>query len=62
MILTEPICFKCKHLDINSSTCKAFTGDIPDEILHGENPHTKPLPDQDNDIVFEPAEDPGNEG
>jgi len=57
MILTEqPICFKCKHFDINTSTCEAFKGDIPDEILEGDNDHSKPLPNQGNDIVFEPLE------
>lgn len=58
MILTEePICYKCKHFDENTSTCKAFKGDIPDEILEGDNDHSKPLPDQENEIVFEPIEE-----
>lgn len=53
MIINEPICFKCKHFDINTSTCTAFPTEIPDEILSGENDHSEPLPDQGNDIVFE---------
>lgn len=54
MMLLEPICFKCKHFDIETSTCEAFKKEIPFEILNGENNHTKPLPEQKNDIVFEP--------
>lgn len=55
MILLEPICFKCKHFDIETSTCKAFEDEIPDEILSGENDHSKPLDYQENKIVFEQA-------
>jgi hypothetical protein len=51
----EPICFSCKHFDIETSTCPAFKGDIPDEIVFGENDHKKPLPGQVNDIVYQPA-------
>lgn len=54
MIILEPICFNCKHFDIETSTCKAFPIEIPDEILSGENDHSKPLPEQKNNIVFEP--------
>jgi len=55
MILSvEPICAKCKHLNVNTSLCPAFDGDIPDEILEGDNNHSKPLPGQKNNIVFEP--------
>jgi hypothetical protein len=56
MIHLEPICFRCKHFDIETSKCPAFKGDIPDEILFGDNDHKEPLPDQKNDIVFEPKE------
>lgn len=45
------ICFKCKHYTPLEGGCKAFD-DIPNEILL-ENDHSKPLPDQKNDIVFE---------
>lgn len=45
-------CFHCANWNV-SDTCTAFPDGIPDEILSGENDHTKPLPDQKNDIVFE---------
>lgn len=53
MILLETICFKCKHFNLETSKCKAFRGDIPEEILSGENTHSEPLPEQGNDIIFE---------
>ncbi len=57
MIYRESICFKCKYFDIETSMCPAFEdGIIPQEILAGANDHTKPLPEQKNDIVFEPIE------
>ena len=43
----------CKHYIIDRK-CNAFTDEIPLEIWQGDNNHSKPLPDQDNDIVFEP--------
>ena len=49
------ICFICKHFDVING-CKAFPDGIPDEITSGENEHRAPLPEQDNDIVFEPIE------
>ncbi len=57
MTIEEPVCFKCKHFDIETSLCPAFPGrEIPDEIAFGDNDHKKPLPDQGNDIVFESLE------
>jgi len=59
MIAKEPLCTKCIHWDKynwNEFSCQAFPKGIPDEILQGENDHTTPLPDQGNDIVFEPIE------
>lgn len=50
------ICFSCKHFNQETSKCPAFKGDIPDEIIFNDNKHTKPLPGQKNDIVFEPIE------
>jgi len=56
MILSDyPVCFNCKHrLGVN--VCEAFPDGIPDLIMSEGNMHEKPLPEQDNDIVFEPAE------
>lgn len=56
--LVEIACRNCKHYHRNISnmfSCNAFF-EIPDIIISGENDHSKPLPDQQNDIVFEPAE------
>ena len=50
-------CFNCKNktnLYTSTPTCKAFPNGIPDEIYFGENDHSKPLPNQKNDITFEP--------
>lgn len=54
MTYVEPICFKCKHYSIDKGICTAFKKEIPDEIYYGDDDHSKPLPTQDNDIVFEP--------
>lgn len=45
------ICNKCKNR-ITGIKCKAFDI-IPDVVLFGENDHSKPLPNQSNDVVFE---------
>jgi hypothetical protein len=37
-------------------TCRAFPEGIPLIIFVGNIQHTKPLPDQDNTIVYEPVE------
>lgn len=49
------ICMNCKHKFEFQLGCAAFPDDfgIPDEILQ-TNQHSIPLPEQDNDIVFEP--------
>jgi len=49
-------CRDCQHLTKNKS-CEAFSKGIPKVILEGKNDHSKPLPKQDNDIVFEPREE-----
>lgn len=56
--MTTPIiaCAFCKNLFLNNKkNCKAFPNinGIPEDILIGENSHTKIYPGQDNDIVFE---------
>ncbi len=48
-------CMECKHYLLNRA-CIAFPDEIPLAIWEGENDHTKPLPEQDNDIVFEPID------
>jgi len=50
------ICFKCKNFNEILGGCKAFPINIPDEIVSGENDHSKPLSNQLNNIVFEPLE------
>lgn len=49
-----PACNKCQHLNRGTFSCKAFPERIPNEILDGDNDHTKPLPNQGNDLVFTP--------
>lgn len=46
------ICDFCRHSLIRHYTCEAFPEGIPEEILKGENKHSKPMPGQGNDIVF----------
>lgn len=49
------LCDRCKHLRPLSGGCAAF----PDNIPYGMGvtlQHSKPLPDQKNDIVFEAGE------
>jgi len=57
MIGKPPPCLICKNYnenDFDKFSCKAFQNGIPDEIIMNESDHTEPLPEQDNDIVFEP--------
>lgn len=46
-------CLYCIHYDFDNN-CKAFKKEIPLDIVEGKNPHTEPLPEQENNIVFEP--------
>lgn len=46
-------CFLCANY-MGDLTCMAFPKGIPEGIILGEINHNEPLPDQDNDIVFEP--------
>ena len=67
-MIKQPKCSKrrCIHfLGVNQPdktertervVCEAFPVGIPDVIAYGNNKHTKPLPDQGNDIVFEKEE------
>jgi hypothetical protein len=52
-------CLSCKNY-IDNNICSAFAYGIPEEILTGENDHSEPLPDQDNDIVFEEVSEEKN--
>jgi len=45
-------CLECEHLG-EPLTCEAFPKGIPKEILDGKIDHSKLLPGQENDIVFE---------
>lgn len=47
-----PICINCKNYT-TLGTCKAFKI-IPPEIWSEGEDHSKPLPGQENKIVFEP--------
>lgn len=54
-----PSCFDCVHFigegqdkEKGEYRCKAFRH-IPEEILQGKKAHIKPLPQQQNNVVFE---------
>lgn len=49
------ICNRCKHLRILSGGCNAFPDGIPFDMGVFID-HSKPLPGQKNDIVFEEGE------
>lgn len=54
-------CLDCRHLFHGVyvdeiPTCRAFPEGIPLIIVVENIQHTKPLPDQNNTIVYEPAE------
>ena len=57
MEAVDLVCFNCKNFRIFEGGCNAFPDGIPSEITSGENEHSKPLPDQENNIVFEPIEE-----
>lgn len=46
-------CNKCINY-IGNLKCQAFIDKIPSSIIVGDNKHKKPLPNQENNIVFEP--------
>lgn len=51
--MQKELCNNCKNY-LGNLRCLAFPFRIPELILIRENDHSKPLPEQDNDIVFEP--------
>jgi hypothetical protein len=48
------LCIQCKHYNKEKNNCSAFHDIIPYEIYAGPNDHTEPLPNQENNIIFEP--------
>lgn len=65
-MIEDPKCFsrRCKHfLGVSSEEneedqkviCEAFREGIPDQIAYGSDKHMKPLANQTNEIVYEPA-------
>ena len=55
IVLLPPQCSKCKHYNVfkyEGVSCDAFQKGIPEEILSGDNDHTKPFKG-DNGIRFE---------
>lgn len=46
------VCVMCLHF--KNGSCIAFQKGIPNVILNGDFDHSKPLPSQGNNIVFEP--------
>lgn len=50
--MTKDLCNNCKNY-LGDGYCLAFPIGIPKKILVGDEDHSKPLSDQDNDIVFE---------
>jgi hypothetical protein len=49
------ICLQCIHY-WGDKSCFAFPDGIPDEIMVGDNLHSEKLPNQQNNIVFEPMD------
>ena len=54
MLNNSPLsnCFRCKHLNENEVSCKAFPDVIPRVILLGQKKHNKPI-EGDNGFQFE---------
>jgi len=49
------ICYNCIHFRKpgEGGGCDAFPDGIPDKVL-SDNEHDKPLPGQENDLIYEP--------
>ena len=52
----ERNCMLFKGISMGHDYCSAFPDGIPDGISKGDNPHTEPLADQTNKIVYEKGE------
>lgn len=50
------LCRFCLHLHnpVGKLRCAAFPGGIPEVITSGRLLHSEPLPEQENDLIFEP--------
>jgi len=46
-------CVECANKFTDRVGCRAFKNRIPESILNGQDDHLIPLPNQENDIVFE---------
>ncbi len=54
----KPICFTCKHFDQETLRCPAFPNqDVPDEILFGDDDHSKIHEEQTGNYTYEPIKD-----
>ncbi len=51
-------CASCRHDEEHPEGCPAFPEGIPEEILTGEDQHTKPHPDQVGDYLNTPPRYP----
>lgn len=50
-------CQTCKHLDkFTSMSCIAFPTGIPQMVMDGLIPHDKKLPEQFDNIIWEPTD------
>jgi hypothetical protein len=53
------ICFNCFHFDtMRIGGCKAFPGQIPNNILNGQSDHHQPVKGQRGEFVFTPIMTP----
>jgi hypothetical protein len=50
------LCLLCENY-LGGNKCNAFTNGIPEIILIGYSNHEKLLPEQENEIVFQPIEE-----
>jgi hypothetical protein len=57
MTFNQPICFSCKHYDVDRGSCPAFPDEIPDEIYYGTNEHGSKIKDQTGEFVFEETDE-----
>lgn len=57
MTITEPVCFSCKHYNVNKNTCTAFPDGVPDDMLNGNlGDHNEKLEGQTGETVYKKGE------